>query len=82
VLHACDCVDGLGQAVPPCCGAVVVVHVLDCKPPPQISLHAPHPGQLPTQFMGSGGGGGGGGGGVSVSVAVAVAAAAALSTSN
>ena len=56
--HACELHDrslvvGEGHALPPCCGWVVVVHVLVFVPPPHVTLHAATP-QLPAQFIGNG----------------------------
>lgn len=56
--HACELHDVViifreGHAVPPCCGWVVVVHVLVFVPPPHVALHAATP-QVPAQFIGDG----------------------------
>jgi hypothetical protein len=47
-------VDGLGHAVPPWSGCLVVVHVFVFVPPPHVSEHAPQEDQLPAQFTGEG----------------------------
>jgi hypothetical protein len=70
--HACELHDrslvvGEGHALPPCCGWVVVVHVLVFVPPPHVTLHAATP-QLPAQFIGNGADGVGAGAGAGVGV--------------
>jgi hypothetical protein len=72
--HACELHDrslvvGEGHALPPCCGWVVVVHVLVFVPPPHVTLHAATP-QLPAQFIGNGADGVGAGAGAGVGVGV------------
>ena len=72
--HACELHDrslvvGEGHALPPCCGWVVVVHVLVFVPPPHVTLHAATP-QLPAQFIGNGADGVGAGAGAGAGVGV------------
>jgi hypothetical protein len=76
--HACELHDrslvvGEGHALPPCCGWVVVVHVLVFVPPPHVTLHAATP-QLPAQFIGNGADGVGAGAGAGAGVGVGVSA--------
>ena len=76
--HACELHDrslvvGEGHALPPCCGWVVVVHVLVFVPPPHVTLHAATP-QLPAQFIGNGADGAGAGAGAGAGVGVGVSA--------
>jgi len=54
-------VDGLGHAVPPWSGCLVVVHVFVFVPPPHVLEHAPQEDQFPAQFTGEGGEGDEGG---------------------
>jgi hypothetical protein len=76
--HACELHDrslvvGEGHALPPCCGWVVVVHVLVFVPPPHVTLHAATP-QLPAQFIGNGADGVGAGAGAGAGVGVGAGA--------
>ena len=78
--HACELHDrslvvGEGHALPPCCGWVVVVHVLVFVPPPHVTLHAATP-QLPAQFIGNGADGVGVGAGAGAGVGVGAGAGA------
>ena len=78
--HACELHDrslvvGEGHALPPCCGWVVVVHVLVFVPPPHVTLHAATP-QLPAQFIGNGADGVGAGVGAGAGVGVGVGVSA------
>jgi hypothetical protein len=78
--HACELHDrslvvGEGHALPPCCGWVVVVHVLVFVPPPHVTLHAATP-QLPAQFIGNGADGVGAGAGAGAGAGVGVGVSA------